>query len=185
MSIRSYQNTVPAIGERVFIDDSAQVIGRVTLADDVSVWPNTVIRGDVETITVGTGTNVQDGSVLHVSHAGPYSPTGYPLQIGNYVTVGHKAVVHACTIGDYCLIGIGAIILDGAVIEDYVMLGAGALVPPKKVLQSGYLYVGAPAKPARELTESEKEFLKYSAEHYIELKNTYLADQDGNIAHLP
>ena len=174
MSVRKFNHKQPIIGESVYIDDSAVVIGDVTLGDDVSVWPMTVIRGDVESITIGDGTNVQDGSVLHVSHAGRFSPQGYPLTIGKNVTIGHKAVVHACTIGDYCLIGISAIILDGAVLEDYVMLGAGALVPPGKRLESGYLYVGAPARQVRALKDSEKEFLEYSAQHYVDLKNEYL-----------
>ena len=174
MSVRKFNHKQPIIGESVYIDDSAVVIGDVTLGNDVSVWPMTVIRGDVESITIGDGTNVQDGSVLHVSHAGRFSTQGHPLTIGKNVTIGHKAVVHACTIGDYCLIGIGAIILDDAVFEDYVMLGAGALVPPGKRLESGYLYVGAPARQVRALKDSEKEFLEYSAQHYVDLKNEYL-----------
>lgn len=176
MAIRTFNNKQPTIGERVFIDDSAVVIGDVTLGDDVSIWPTTVVRGDVERITIGEGTNVQDGSVLHVTHAGKYTRQGYPLTIGKGVTIGHRAVVHACTVGDYCLIGIGAIIMDGAVLEDYVMLGAGALVPPGKKLDSGFLYVGVPAKQARPLKESEKEFLEYSSRQYIQLKNEYLKD---------
>lgn len=159
------------------IHPSSVIIGDVSLADDVSVWPTAVIRGDVESIQIDTGTNVQDGAVLHVSHAGDYSPTGHKLRIGKGVTIGHRAVVHGCTIGHYCLIGIGAIIMDGAVLEDYVMLGAGALVSPGKVLQSGYLYVGAPAKPIRALNDSEKAFLEYSYQHYIRLKDDYLSAQ--------
>lgn len=178
MNIRTFNETKPTIGQRVYIDSSAVVIGDVTLGNDVSVWPTTVIRGDVETITIGAGTNVQDGSILHVSHAGKFSPQGYPLTIGSGVTIGHRAVVHACKIGNHCLIGIGAIILDGAEIEDYVMLGAGALVTPGKKLDSGYLYVGSPAKQVRHLTERERAFLEYSAEHYISLKDQYL--QKGN-----
>jgi len=174
VSIRRFNEKQPILGEAVFIDESAVVIGDVTIGNDVSIWPMTVIRGDVESITIGEGTNVQDGSVLHVSHAGKFSTQGHPLRIGNYVTIGHKAVVHACTIGDYCLIGIGAIIMDDAVIEDYVMLGAGSLVAPGKRLESGYLYVGSPAKQVRPLKEAEKEFLQYSAEHYIHLKNEHL-----------
>jgi carbonic anhydrase/acetyltransferase-like protein (isoleucine patch superfamily) len=174
MSIRAFNNKYPKIGASVYIDDSAVVIGDVTLGDDVSIWPTTVIRGDVESIKIGNGTNVQDGSVLHVSHAGKFSPEGHPLTIGKGVTIGHRAVVHACTIGDYCLIGIGAIIMDDAVLEDYVMLGAGALVTPGKKLESGYLYMGSPAKQARPLTATEKEFLEYSAQQYIQLKNEYL-----------
>ena len=174
MSVRKFNDKQPIIGESVFIDDSAVVIGDVTLGRDVSIWPATVVRGDVESISIGDGTNVQDGSVLHVSHASRFSLQGRPLMVGKNVTIGHKAVVHACTVGDYCLIGIGAIILDGAVLEDYVMLGAGALVPPGKRLESGYLYVGAPARQVRALKASEKEFLEYSAQHYIQLKNEHL-----------
>ena len=179
MSVRKFKDKQPIIGRSVMIDESAVVIGDVVLGDDVSVWPTTVIRGDVESIRIGDGTNVQDGSVLHVSHAGPFSPEGHPLTIGKGVTIGHKAVVHACTVGDFCLIGIGSIILDGAVLEDYVMLGAGALVPPGKRLESGYLYVGSPAKQVRPLSDREKEFLKYSYQHYIQLKNEHLRESHG------
>ncbi len=174
MSIRKFNEKQPVLGRSVLIDESAVVIGDVELGDDVSVWPSAVIRGDVESICIGDGTNVQDGSVLHVSHAGPFSPQGHPLMIGRGVTIGHNAVVHACTVGDYCLIGIGAIILDGAVLENYVMLGAGALVPPGKRLESGFLYVGSPARQIRPLSGREKEFLEYSYQHYIQLKNEHL-----------
>ncbi|MEQ1559294.1 MAG: gamma carbonic anhydrase family protein [Methyloglobulus sp.] len=174
MSIRKFNNTLPKIGNSVYIDDSAVVIGDVTIGDNVSIWPTTVIRGDVESITIGDDTNVQDGSVLHVTHYGKFTDRGYPLAIGKGVTIGHRAIVHACTIGDYCLIGMGAIIMDGAVIEDYVMLGAGALVPAGKRLESGHLYVGSPAKAVRALKDSEREFLEYSSRHYVELKNKYL-----------
>jgi len=175
VAIRAFKEKQPGVGSNVYIDSTAVVIGDVTIEDDVSIWPNCVVRGDVESISIGTGTNVQDGSVLHVSHAGDYSPTGHKLVIGQGVTIGHRAVVHGCTIGNYCLIGIGAIVMDGAELEDYVMLGAGALVSPGKKLQSGHLYVGAPAKPVRALNESEKAFLRYSYEHYVALKNQYLA----------
>ncbi|MFK5947862.1 MAG: gamma carbonic anhydrase family protein [Methylococcales bacterium] len=179
MVIRSFKNIKPTIGNKVFIDDNAVVIGNVKLGNDVSVWPTTVIRGDVESIEIGDGTNVQDGSVLHVSHAGDYSVAGHPLKIGKGVTIGHRAVVHACTVGDYCLVGIGAIIMDDAVLEDYVMLGAGALVPPGKRLESGYLYIGSPAKQARPLKQTEKQFLEYSCEHYKQLKDEYLETKGG------
>lgn len=174
MAVRKFNNIQPKVGKSVFIDDNAVVIGDVTLGDDVSIWPMTVVRGDVESITIGEGSNVQDGSVLHVTHAGKYSPQGHPLTIGKGVTIGHRAVVHACTVGDYCLIGMGAIIMDDAVLEDYVMLGAGALVPPGRKLASGHLYVGVPVKQIRPLNESEKEFLEYSSRQYIQLKNEYL-----------
>jgi len=172
--IRQFKNVKPVIGENVYIDDSAVVIGDVKIGSDVSIWPTTVVRGDVESISIGDGTNVQDGSVLHVSHAGDYSSEGHPLTIGKGVTIGHRAVVHACTVGNYCLVGIGAIIMDDAVLDDYVMLGAGALVPPGKRLEGGYLYVGSPAKQVRPLKETEKQFLEYSYKHYIHLKDEYL-----------
>jgi len=174
MTLRAFNNKRPNLGASVYIDDSAVVIGDVTLGDDVSIWPTAVIRADVESISIGNGTNVQDGCVLHVSHAGQFSPKGHPLTIGKNVTIGHRAVLHACSIGDYCLVGIAAIIMDDAALDPYVMLGAGALVPPGKHLLGGYLYVGSPAKAMRPLTEHEISYLEYSAQHYVSLKNEYL-----------
>ena len=174
MSLRKFNGKFPVLGQSVYIDESAVVIGDVSLGDNVSVWPATVIRGDVESISIGADTNLQDGSVLHVTHFGKFTDRGYPLTIGKGVTIGHRAVVHACTIGNYCLIGMGAIVMDDAVLEDYVMLGAGALVPAGKKLMEGHLYVGSPAKMVRPLTQSEREFLVYSSQHYVELKNKYL-----------
>ena len=179
MSIREFNRKKPAVGERVYIDDMAVVIGDVSIGDDVSIWPAVVVRGDVEKITIGAGTNVQDGSVLHVTHFGKFTERGYPLSIGKGVTIGHRATVHACTIGDYCLIGIGSVVMDDAVLENYVMLGAGSLVPPGKVLEGGHLYVGTPAKKIRPLSDKEKEFLEYSYRHYIQLKDEYLRDKGG------
>lgn len=175
MSIRSFKQFNPVIGNGVYIDGSAQVIGQVEIGDDSSIWPNTTVRGDVNWIKIGANTSVQDGSVLHVTHDHTNKhPGGFPLIIGNQVTVGHNVVLHGCTIEDNCLIGMGAIILDDAHLEKNVFLAAGALVSPGKKLESGYLYVGSPAKKARALTEDEIEGLQYSADHYVKLKNEYL-----------
>ncbi len=171
--IRTFENYRPKVADSAWVDATALVIGEVELAEDVSVWPMTVVRGDVNWIRVGPRTNIQDGSVVHVAHAGGMNPSGYPTVIGADVTVGHKAIVHACTIEDACLIGMGATIMDGAVLGAESMLGAGALVPPGKELPGGYLYVGSPAKAVRELTDDEREFLRYSAAHYVKVKNRH------------
>lgn len=155
--------------------ESSQVIGDVCLADDVSLWCNTVLRGDVNHIVVGRGTNIQDFVMCHVSHKTESKPQGSPLIIGNYVTIGHAAILHGCEIGDECLIGLGSIVMDDARISSQVMLGAGSLVPPGKQLESGFLYVGRPAQRVRQLSASELSYLRYSAEHYVRLKNNYLA----------
>lgn len=172
---RPYLDIYPTLSEGVYIDKSAVVIGKVNLGKDVSIWPMAVIRGDVNTINIGDTTNIQDGAILHVVHDGPYKTGGIPLIIGQGVTIGHQAVLHACTIDDYCLIGIGAIVLDSAHIEHHVMLGAGSLVPPGKRLETGHLYLGNPARRARALTEKEIIQLEYSAAHYVRLKNQYLS----------
>lgn len=176
MKIRPFNGILPKIGHSTYIDESAVVIGNVTIGNNVSIWPTTVIRGDVESITIGDDTNVQDGSVLHVTHYGKFTDKGYPLSIGKGVTIGHRAIAHACTIGNYCLIGMGAIIMDDAILEDFVMLGAGSLVPSGKTLENGHLYVGSPAKLVRPLKDSEREFLVYSSQHYVALKNQYLIE---------
>jgi len=173
-TLRPYNNIHPIIGKNVYIDPFSSIIGNVTLADDVSIWPMCVLRGDVHSISVGARTNIQDGSVLHVARKGEASADGYSLTIGEDVTVGHKAMLHACSIGDRVLIGMGAIVLDNVQIDNDVILGAGSLVPPNKYLQSGYLYVGSPAKAARKLTDEELAFLKRSASHYVKLKDDYI-----------
>ncbi|QIT53897.1 gamma carbonic anhydrase family protein [Aquisalimonas sp. 2447] len=171
--IRTFETYRPKVADSAWVDATALVIGEVELGEDASVWPMTVVRGDVNWIRVGPRTNIQDGSVVHVAHAGGMNPTGYPTVIGADVTVGHKAIVHACTIEDACLIGMGATIMDGAVLGAESMLGAGALVPPGKELPGGYLYVGSPAKAVRELTEDERDFLRYSAAHYVKVKDRH------------
>jgi carbonic anhydrase/acetyltransferase-like protein (isoleucine patch superfamily) len=174
MSISSYLNSTSTLGSRIYLHPSCQVIGDVTIGDDSSVWCNTVLRGDVNRIVIGRGTNVQDLTMGHVTHKSKDKPEGSPLIIGDHVTVGHSVVLHGCRIGNECLIGIGSIILDDVVIPDHVMIGAGSLVSPGKVLESGKLYIGRPAKLVRELTPEEITKLRYSADHYIRLKDSYL-----------
>ncbi|WP_354622610.1 gamma carbonic anhydrase family protein [Psychromonas sp. MME2] len=171
--LRPYRGIFPKVADSVYIDPFSSIIGDVVLDEDVSVWPMSVLRGDVNSIKVGKRTNIQDGSVLHVARKGEANIDGYSLHIGEDVTVGHKAMLHACKIGDRVLIGMGAIVLDNAHIDDDVILGAGALVPPNKHLATGYLYVGSPAKAVRKLSEDERAFLKRSAAHYVKLKNEY------------
>jgi len=172
-AIRPYQGVAPALGARVYVDPQAAVIGRVTLGDDVSIWPMAVLRGDVNTIRLGARSNVQDGCVLHVTHDGPYSPGGLPLVVGDDVTVGHHAVLHACTLGSRILVGMGAIVLDGAIVEDEVIIGAGALVPPRKRLPARTLWVGNPARLLRELAAEELAQFTYLARHYLRIKDGY------------
>ena len=176
MTLSTYLNTMPIVGEDVYLHPSCQVIGNVKIGDDSSVWCNTVLRGDVNRIEIGRGTNVQDLTIGHVSHMTTEHPAGSPLIIGDYVTVGHSVILHGCTIGNECLIGMGTIVMDDAVIPDRVMIGAGSLISPGKVLQSGMLYMGRPAKAVRALTDEEIAYLRYSAEHYMRLKDNYLME---------
>lgn len=180
-SVRPFQGMTPALGERVFVDPSATVLGDVTLGDDCSVWPNTVIRGDMHTITIGARCSLQDGSVLHITHASDYNPGGYPLTLGDEVTVGHMVMLHGCTIGSRVLIGMQSMVMDGAVIEDDVVLGAGSLVPPGKVLESGFLYVGRPAKQVRPLTEKELSYFSYTAGNYVKLKDQHINENYASL----
>ncbi|SEP89856.1 Carbonic anhydrase or acetyltransferase, isoleucine patch superfamily [Solimonas aquatica] len=177
--IRAYLGTQPQLAAGVYVDPQAAVIGAVRLGEDASVWPFASVRGDVHRIEIGARTNVQDNAVLHVTHDGPYSPGGVPLLIGEDVTIGHGVILHACTVGDRCLIGMGSIVLDRAVIEDEVLLAAGSTVPPGKRLESGWLYRGAPATQARRLSESEIAHFRYSAAHYVKIKNHYLQGEAG------
>jgi carbonic anhydrase/acetyltransferase-like protein (isoleucine patch superfamily) len=176
MAIRSYKGVSPELGKRVYIDESAAVIGDVALGDDCSVWPMAVIRGDVNSIRIGHRSNIQDGTVVHVTHRYGAKPGGHAVQIGDDVTIGHNVTVHGCTIEDRCLIGIGSTILDGAVIHADVLLAAGSLVSESRELESGHLYLGSPARKIRELTDEEMAWFEYSAKHYQNLKNDYLLE---------
>ena len=164
MNIRRFAGKTPQLGERVLVDSSAVVLGDVELGDDM------------HRIRIGARTSVQDGSVLHITHAGPFNPDGYPLIIGEDVTIGHKVLLHGCTIGSRILIGMGSIVMDGAVIEDEVVLGAGSLVPANKTLRSGYMYMGSPAREVRPLSEKERSFFTYTAGNYVRLKDQYLQE---------
>ena len=175
MNIRSHAGQHPRIAPGVYIDPASVVIGDVEIGEGSSVWPMTVIRGDIHRIRIGERTSVQDGSVLHVTHAGPYTPDGFPLIIGDDVTIGHKAMLHGCTIGNRILIGMAAVIMDGAVVNDEVVVAAGTLVPPGKVLESGYLYMGNPVRQSRPLTDRELKYFHYTSKRYAELAAKYLA----------
>lgn len=174
---RMYNKISPKTGNNVYVDETSVLVGDITIADDVSIWPLVAARGDVNTMKIGARTNIQDGTVLHVTRKSPENPNGNPLIIGEDVTVGHKCMLHGCQLGNRILVGMGAIIMDGAVVEDDVFIGAGALVPPNKTLVSGYLYVGNPVRQIRLLKKSEQDFLATSASNYVALKNEYLAQE--------
>jgi len=176
--LRPYKDLFPQKGDRVMIDSSSVVVGDVRMADDVSIWPLVAIRGDVNHVMIGSRTNIQDGSVLHVTHKSTHNPAGCPLIVGEDVTVGHKVMLHGCTIGNRVLVGMGSILLDGVIVEDDVMIGAGSLVPQNKRLESGYLYLGSPVKQIRPLNEAEIAGLQYSANNYVKWKDEYLAQEN-------
>ena len=178
INLRRYKELSPKAGQNVMIDPGSVVIGDVRMADDVSIWPLAVIRGDVNYVEIGARTNIQDGSVLHVTHKSSYNPQGNPLIVGDDVTVGHKVMLHGCTIGNRVLVGMGSILLDGVAVEDDVIIGAGSLVPQNKRLESGYLYFGNPVKQIRPLTEAEIAGLLYSANNYVKWKDDYLAQEN-------
>ncbi|MDK4624757.1 gamma carbonic anhydrase family protein [Kingella kingae] len=173
MTIRAYLHHTPQIDSSVYVDDSATIIGQVVLSVDSSVWCGAVVRGDVNHIHIGQRSNVQDLTMLHVSHQNDAKPEGSPLIIGDDVTIGHMAMLHGCRIGNRVLVGMGSIILDDAIIEDEVVIGAGSLVPPRKRLASGYLYMGSPVQQIRPLTEAERSHFVYSSAHYVKLANQY------------
>jgi carbonic anhydrase/acetyltransferase-like protein (isoleucine patch superfamily) len=172
-NIQTFQNQTPQLADSTYVHESATIIGEVSIGENSSVWPSTVIRGDVNIIRIGKNTNIQDLSMLHVNHKSSDDPEGSPLIIGDNVTIGHTVILHGCTIEDECLIGMGSIVMDKAVIQKQVLLAAGSLVPEGKVLESGYLYVGRPAKKTRALTQDEIAGLMDSANNYVQLKNLY------------
>jgi len=176
MSIRSLRGITPKIADTAYVDETAVVIGDVSIGEDSSIWPMVVIRGDDHRIVIGNRSNIQDGSIIHVASDNELFPGGIPAIVGDDVVVGHKVLLHACSIGNRCLIGMSSTILDGAVIEDDVVVGAGSLVSMGKRLESGYLYIGSPARQVRKLGEKEKYFLKYAANHYVQLKEDYKAE---------
>ena len=176
MALRSYKGTYPTLGRSTYIDKSSVIVGDVTLGDNSSIWPMVAARGDVNKIRIGARSNIQDGTVLHVTRVSESNPEGYPLIIGDDVTVGHKCMLHGCQLGNRILVGMGAIIMDNVVVEDDVFIGAGTLVPPNKRLESGFLYVGNPMVKKRPLKQAEIDFLAKSAQNYVELKDDYLAD---------
>lgn len=171
--IRSYRGIEPTFGEHVYVDQSAVIVGDVHIGEHSSVWPLVAARGDVNYIRIGKRTNIQDNSTLHVGSSSASNPDGFPLIIGDDVTVGHQVMLHGCIVGNRVLVGMSATLMDGAVVEDEVIIGACSLVPPGKTLKSGYLYVGSPVKQQRELTQAEKNFLKNSAAKYVQLKDDY------------
>ena len=176
-ALRTHRGHNPQLGQRVYIDPDSTLIGDVVFGDDCSVWPAAVVRGDMHRIRIGERCSVQDGAVLHITHASDYNPDGWPLTIGDDVTIGHQAVLHGCTVGSRVLIGIGSIVMDGAVVEDEVIVGAGCMVPPGKTLESGYVYVGNPARQLRRLTDKERSFFVYTAGNYVKLKDQYLSGE--------
>ena len=175
MTVRDYQGIQPRIATSAYVDASAVVIGDVSIGEDASLWPTVVARGDVNLIEIGARTNIQDGTVLHVSHDSEFAPGGFALYIGADITVGHKVILHGCRIEDGCLVGMGAIVMDGAILRSGVLLGAGSLVPPGQELEGGFLWVGSPARRVRPLRDQERAFLEYSPRHYVDLKNRHLS----------
>jgi len=176
MPVRTFEQFRPAFAERVYVDEFALVIGDVRIGEDCSIWPYAVIRGDVGPIRIGARTNLQDHCVVHVSHDSRYRPGGAPTEIGDDVTVGHRVILHGCRVGDRCLVGMDSVIMDGAVVEDDVIVAAGSLVTENMRLTAGQVWLGRPARAARNLSAEEREYLRYSAQHYVRLKDRYMAD---------
>ncbi len=168
--IRSFKGIWPKLHEGVYIDASAQVIGGVELGEHSSVWMNAVVRGDVNTIRIGSQTNIQDNCVVHVH------PDDHPTVVGNHVTVGHSVTLHGCSVDDLCLIGMGAVILDGAHIGSESIVAAGTLIPQGAEIPPGSLVMGAPGRVRRAVTDAEREGFRASAEGYVAYKEIYLRE---------
>ncbi len=181
MTLRRYKNFVPNLGARVYVDSMALVLGQIELGEDVSIWPFVAARGDVNRIVIGARTNIQDNSVLHVTHDGRYTPGGSPLIIGSDVTIGHGAILHACTIEDACLIGMGAVVLDKAHVGKHSLIAAGSVLSPGKIVEPGSMWRGNPARFVRHLSDVEIESLYYSATNYVKLKDEYLSGEVSDI----
>jgi carbonic anhydrase/acetyltransferase-like protein (isoleucine patch superfamily) len=175
MAILAYRSIHPTLKQGAWVDPTAVVIGDVVLGEHASVWPFVLIRGDVNHIRIGARSNVQDASIVHVSRPYPGNDAGWPTILGDDVVIGHKVSLHGCTIGDRVLVGIGAIVLDGVQIASDVMIGAGSIVTPGKKLESGFLYVGSPARRSRELTAAEIARIPKMARDYVMLKDEYSA----------
>jgi carbonic anhydrase/acetyltransferase-like protein (isoleucine patch superfamily) len=169
--IRSYKGISPTIPNSCYVDDSAQIIGDVVLGEHASVWMNAVLRGDVHSVRVGAHSNIQDCSVLHGMKE------QYGVSIGEHVTVGHSVTLHGCTIGDRCLIGMGSIILNGAVIGEESIIAAGTLIPEKTIVEPGSLWMGSPGQFRRKLVEGDHESIMRYANNYLGYKDSYLAEQ--------
>jgi carbonic anhydrase/acetyltransferase-like protein (isoleucine patch superfamily) len=164
--IREWNRHKPEIDPTAFIHESAEIIGKVRIGKDVSIWPNVVIRGDIEEIIIGQGTNIQDNTVIHTDE-------GVPTVIGEGTSVGHSVILHSCTIKNNCLIGMGAILLEGATIEEDCLIGAGALVSPGKIIPRGSLALGVPAKVKRAVEQKEIDNIKKNAQDYISLAEAH------------
>ena len=148
----------------------------MSIGQDSSIWPLALLRGDMNRITVGQRSSIQDGSICHITHAGPYNPAGYALSIGDDCTIAHSVTLHGCQIGHRVLIGMGSIVMDGAHVENDVVIGANSLVPPGKHLLSGFLYLGSPVKKIRPLSAEEMAYFTYSSQNYAKLKDQYLSE---------
>lgn len=173
MPLESYQDMFPEIASGTFVHNTACIIGQVTIATNSSVWPYCVLRGDVHAIQIGANTNIQDGTIIHTTHAGPYTDIGRPTRVGNHVTIGHRCILHACTVEDKAFIGMNTTILDGAIIRSGAMIGANSLITNGQHIEGGFLWLGQPARKTRPLTPKEQEYIDYSAQHYSHVAQSY------------